>query len=347
MARAAATPPTDATAAEPPPCRRTLALRGLDAAIAFGLLSTITLAQVSHLQPLARSRWPAALFCCWACVLTSEARADCSSRGAEVAIPGSYQRVAPKNTRVFVTSTSSKLQGAELRRKDDGARVPTRATSRVDAENGSRSIELIPEALLEPGKAYEVHRVLDSGSTKLATFRVVDVIDQTPPRMGEAELTLSSRGSLALDALVDDTTSDDNLRLLLWQGQQDPDKPGTPPPLAELLPDRFSAGQARYFLEGRDDECNSRWHSYPETKPGTVFTLALVDQAGNVSAPRLVTLTEEPPRLRDDEAKASLYYVPGAKLLVQARTLVFGAAAALLALLALAFAWRSRRRRAA
>lgn len=270
-------------------------------------------------------------------------------------MPGTYQRVAPKNTRVFVTSTNRKLQGAELRQKPSselgqrrsGELVPSRAKSHVDAENGSRSIELIPDALLEPGKAYEVYGLPADGSSCLATFRVVDVVDESPPRVGEAALTLSRGGGfLQLEALVDDTTSDDNLRLRLWQGQQDPRKPDAPAPLAELLPGRFSAGQAKYFLEGRDDECNSHWHSYPETKAGTVFTLALVDQAGNVSAPRLVTLTD-PLRLGDEQAKASLYYVPGLKVLVQARSLLFGALAALLAALALAFAWLQRRRRAA
>ncbi|HEX2872955.1 MAG TPA: hypothetical protein VHP33_16955 [Polyangiaceae bacterium] len=245
-----------------------------------------------------------------------------------------------------MTSTRAKLQGAELRHKDEGALVPSRATSRADAENGSRFIELVPNALLEPGKEYEVYGVLDNGSVKLAKFRVVDVLDEAPPRLGEATLTLSStRGYVQIEALIDDTTSDDNLRLLLWQGEQDPKKPGAPP-LADLLAHRWSAGQAKYFLEGKDDECNSRWHSYPETKPGTVFTLALVDQAGNVSAPRLVRLGE-PPGLSKESAKASLYYVPGAKVLVQARALVFGAASALLAALALAVAWRARRRRAA
>ena len=72
----------------------------------------------------------------------------------------------------------------------------------------------------------------------------------------------------------------------------------------------------------------------------------LVGTAGNVSAPRIVRLAE--PRLfRDELAKVSLYYVPGARLLVQARTLCVGAAAVLLAALALVFAWRSRKRRAA
>lgn len=261
-------------------------------------------------------------------------------------IPGTYQRAAPKNTRVFVTSTRAKLQSVELRRKEDGAVVASRATSRVDAENGSRFFELTPNALLEPGMAYEVYGLLDSGSLKLAKFRVVDMIDETPPRLGEAVLTLSHGGGyLDVDALVDDTTSDDNLRLLIWQGEQDPKKAAAPP-LAEALAERFSAGQAKYFLAGRDDECNSRWHSYPETKAGTVFTLALVDQAGNVSAPRLVKLAE-PPGLLKEEAKSSLYYVPGARLLVQARTLLFGAVSALFTLLALAVAWRSRRRRAA
>ncbi len=282
----------------------------------------------------------------WACAWASEARAECAARG-EVVIPGTYQRAAPKNTHVFVTSTRAKLQGAELRRKDDGALVQSRATSRVDAENGSRFIELAPSSLLEPGKEYEVYGVLDSGSTTLAKFRVVDLMDETPPRLGEARLQLSSDGGyLEVDALVDDTTSDDHLRLLIWQGQQDPKKPDAPLPLADLLPDRFSAGQVKYFLEGRDGECNSRWHSYPETKQGTVFTLALVDQAGNVSAPRLVKLAEPPGSTRE-EAKPLLYWVPGVKVLVQGRTLVFGAVSALLAVLALAAAWRLRRRRAA
>jgi hypothetical protein len=277
----------------------------------------------------------------------TEARAECSAHGAEVVIPGTYQRAAPKNTHVFVTSTRAKLQGVELRGKDDGAPVASRVTSRVDAENGGRFIELVPNALLEPGKEYEVHSVLESGSSKLAKFRVVDAVDQTPPRFGEVELTLSRAGGyLALDALVDDTTSDDNLRLLLWQGQQAPHQPGAPVPLADLLPARFSAGQAKYFLEGKDGECNSRWHACPETNAGTVFTLALVDQAGNVSAPRLVKLGE-PPGLSKESAPPSLYYVPGVKWLVQARTLLFGAVSALLALLAVAVAWRSRRRRAA
>jgi hypothetical protein len=284
---------------------------------------------------------------CCACAWVAEARADCSSRGEEVVIPGTYQRAAPKNTHVFVTSTRAKLQGAELRHKDDGALVASRATSRVDAENGSRSIELTPNALLEPGKEYEVFGVLDSGPIKLAKFRVVELMDETPPRLGEATLTLSGGGGyVQLDALVDDTTSDDHLRLLIWQGQQDPKQPGAPLPLADLLPGRWSAGQAKYFLEGKDDECNSRWHSYPETKAGTVFTLALVDQAGNVSAPRLVKLGGTPGSTKE-EAKPSLYWVPGAKVLVQARTLLFSTVAAFLAVLALTVAWRSRRRRAA
>ena len=315
--------------------------------IAGGLFSAITLAFVANLQRFVRSSGLALLAgsCIYAWV--TEARADCSSQGAEVVVPGTYQRAAPKNTRVFVTSTRKNLRGVELRHKDDGALVASRATSRVDAENGSHFFELVPNALLEPGKAYEVYGVLDGGSTKLAKFRVVDIMDETPPRLGEAALTLSrSGGYVQLEALVDDTTLDDNLRLLVWQGQQDPKKPDAPLPLADLLADRFSAGQAKYFLVGREDECNSRWHSYPETTVGAVYTLALVDQAGNVSAPRLVKLAEPYPPSKES-AEPSLYYVPGAKLLVQGRTLVFAAVSALLAALALAFGLCSRRRRAA
>lgn len=70
-------------------------------------------------------------------VRATPAFADCSSQGAQVVVPGTFQRVAAKNTHVFVTSTDRKLLDAELRRQADGQLVPAQTSNRVDAENAA------------------------------------------------------------------------------------------------------------------------------------------------------------------------------------------------------------------